>query len=49
MEEYEGLPGITPKTGLYIALFSVHGRIRGHDLELGQAQNTGCRTISRRA
>jgi len=28
-------------TGLYLALFSIHGLIRGHDLELGRDADTG--------
>ena len=45
MEEYELLPGVTAKKGLYIALVSVHGRIRGHDLELGLEADTGGQTL----
>lgn len=30
-----------PADGIYIALFSVHGLIRGHDLELGRDADTG--------
>jgi len=45
MEEDDELPGITPKKGLYIALISVHGRIRGHDLELGLESDTGGQTL----
>ena len=30
-----------PDPGLYLALFSIHGLIRGHDLELGRDPDTG--------
>lgn len=33
------------KSGLYIALFSIHGLIRGHNLELGRDSNTGGQTL----
>ena len=29
------------KTGLYILLFSIHGLIRSHDLEMGRDADTG--------
>jgi len=33
-----------PKNPLYIVLISVHGLIRGHDLELGRDADTGGQT-----
>lgn len=33
------------KKGLYIALLSIHGLIRGHDLELGRDSDTGGQTL----
>src|SRR5210317_1938546 len=37
---------MTKKTGgLYIALLSIHGLIRGHDLELGRDADTGGQTL----
>lgn len=30
-----------PKKGLYIQLYSIHGLVRGHDLELGRDADTG--------
>ena len=37
-------PATTPKQPLYIVLISVHGLIRGHDLELGRDADTGGQT-----
>ncbi len=34
----------TPKSDLYVCLISVHGLIRGHDLELGRDPDTGGQT-----
>lgn len=34
-----------PENGLYIVLISVHGLIRGHDLELGRDADTGGQTL----
>lgn len=34
-------PGKKPVKGLHIALISIHGLIRGHDLELGRDSDTG--------
>ena len=34
-----------PDTGLYLLLISVHGLIRGHDLELGRDADTGGQTL----
>lgn len=34
-----------PTTGHYIALLSIHGLIRGHDLELGRDADTGGQTL----
>ncbi len=33
-----------PEDGLYIMLISIHGLIRGHDLELGRDADTGGQT-----
>ena len=32
---------LAPKQPLYIVLISVHGLVRGHDLELGRDADTG--------
>jgi sucrose-phosphate synthase len=39
------LEAVEGPQGLYIALISVHGRIRGHDLELGVEPDTGGQTL----
>ena len=33
-----------PKKGFYIQLYSIHGLIRGHNLELGRDADTGGQT-----
>ncbi len=41
-EDYDPLP--EAEAGLYICMFSIHGLIRGHDLELGRDADTGGQT-----
>ena len=41
----EAAPNLEEETGLHIALISPHGRIRGHDLELGVEADTGGQTL----
>jgi len=36
---------MSDQQGLYIALFSIHGLIRGRDLELGRDADTGGQTL----
>lgn len=35
------MPNHVPEHGLYIQLFSIHGLVRGHDIELGRDADTG--------
>lgn len=40
----QGRNTLEPASGLYICLLSIHGLIRGHDLELGRDADTGGQT-----